>query len=186
MSITYTHAPRPTAGPVSFRLDGDRLTVDTGRKVQEVRLGAVETVRLTYEPRSFAQNAFQTRVRLTDGKTFAFSSLSWKSLIEAERKDGEYRAFLAALLPAIAAASPKARFLGGRPRAVWILVTALAFASLLALAWFAFRALSAGAMGAAAMGALFFALGIWQLEPMVRRNRPTTFRPDAPPTELMP
>ena len=74
MAQLYTHSPRPTGGPISFSLDGDRLTVDSGRKVQEVRLGAVDLVRMTYEPRSFAQKAFRTRVRLSDGKSFTFSS----------------------------------------------------------------------------------------------------------------
>ena len=83
MALTYTHAPRPTAGPVTFTLAGDRLTVDSGRTVQEVRLGAVDLVRLTYEPRSFARTAFRTRLRLEDGRSFAFSSLSWRSMIDA-------------------------------------------------------------------------------------------------------
>lgn len=186
MAQLYTHSPRPTGGPITFSLDGDRLTVDSGRKVQEVRLGAVDLVRMTYEPRSFARNAFQTRVRLSDGKTFTFSSLSWKSLIEAERKDAEYRAFSQALFGAIARANPKARFLAGRPRIVWILVAALAFASLFAMAFFVWRAFMANATGAALMGFVFLALGVWQLEPMVRLNRPKVFTPDAPPRELLP
>ena len=33
--------PPPVGGPISFTLKGDRLTVDSGRKVHEVQLGAV-------------------------------------------------------------------------------------------------------------------------------------------------
>ena len=43
MTQTYTHSPKPFGGPISFTLKGDRLTVDSGRKVHEVQLGAVET-----------------------------------------------------------------------------------------------------------------------------------------------
>ncbi len=68
MTTHYTHSPRPVGGPISFALKGDRLTVDSGRKVQEVRLGAVETVRMTYEPSRFGLRAFRTKVRLRDGK----------------------------------------------------------------------------------------------------------------------
>ena len=35
--------PQPFGGPITFTLEGDKLTVDSGRKVHEVQLGAVET-----------------------------------------------------------------------------------------------------------------------------------------------
>jgi hypothetical protein len=186
MPHVYTHSPRPTAGPITFTLEGSKLTVDSGRKVQEVNLAAVELVRMTYEPRSFAQKAFQTRVRLTDGKVFSFSSLSWRSLIEAERLDRDYRAFTRALFEAIRRASPTARFVGGRPRILWVITAILAAGSLLAMALFIWRAFEAGYTGAMLMGAFFLAVGIWQLEPMLRLNRPQDFSPEDPPRELLP
>ena len=186
MALTYTHAPRPTAGPVTFTLAGDRLTVDSGRTVQEVRLGAVDLVRLTYEPRSLARAAFRTRLRLGDGRSFAFSSLSWRSMIDAEERAVEYRAFTRALLDAVAQANPQARFLAGRPQAIWAAFAALSAAALFGIALFVWRAVAAGATGAALLGGLVLALGIWQLEPVVRLNRPRRFRPDAPPAGLLP
>jgi hypothetical protein len=186
MPHVYTHSPRPVSGPITFTLDGDKLTVDNGRKVQEVKLSAVETVRMTYEPRSFAQKAFQTRVRLADGKAFTFSSLSWRSLIEAERLDRDYRAFTRALFVAISKANPKARFVGGRPKILWVATAVLATASLVAMAVFMWRALQAGATGAVLMGGLLLAAAIWQLEPMIRLNKPQNFSPDEPPRELLP
>ena len=50
MPITYEHSPRPVGGPIQFSLEGETLTVDSGRKVSEVRLGAVDLVRMTFEP----------------------------------------------------------------------------------------------------------------------------------------
>jgi hypothetical protein len=186
MTTSYSHAPRPVGGPVTFTLEGDRLVVDNGRKVQEVRLGAVEVVRMTYEPRSFAQKAFQTRIRMKDGKTFSFSSINWRSLIEAERLDKDYRAFARTLFDAVARANPDARFVAGRSWWVWVGTAILAAASLLAMAVFTWRALQAGAMPAAGMGVFFALVGIWQLEPLVRLNKPRSFTPDEPPPDLMP
>ena len=186
MAQRYAHAPRPTAAPITFKLEGTSLTVDSGRKVDIVQLGAVEQVRLTYEPRSFAQRSFQTKVRMKDGKTFKFSSLSWKSLVEAERLDREYSAFATSLLKAVAQASPNARFYAGRPAWAWVVIAVLAAASLLAIAIFVWRAVQDGAHTAAFMGALIGLAGIWQLEPMVRLNKPRAFTPDAPPRELLP
>jgi hypothetical protein len=186
MSTNYSHVPRPVGGPITFRLEGDRLVVDSGRKIHEVRLAAVEQVRMTYEPRSFVQRAFRTKIRMADGKTFAFSSVNWRSMVEAERLDREYRAFVRTLFDSIARANPEARFLAGRPRWAWFLTAVLAAGSLVAMAVFTLRALQAGAGAAATMGVLFALFGIWQLEPMVRLNRPRAFTPDDPPSELMP
>ena len=72
--------------------------VDSGRRVDNVLLSAVEEVRLTYVARSFGQNAYRTKLTLSDGKSVVFASVSWKSMVEAERKDEAYRAFLSALL----------------------------------------------------------------------------------------
>ena len=106
MRITHRHSAsghRPHAHhldtaparrrPDQFSLEGDRLTVDSGRKVSEVRLGAVDLVRMTYEPGRFAQKAYRTKVMMKDGKTFTFRSLNWKSLVEAQELAPEYRAF---------------------------------------------------------------------------------------------
>jgi hypothetical protein len=186
MTQTYTHNPRPVGGPVSFALNGDRLTVDTGRKVQEVRLGAVESVRLTYEPGRVGQKAFRTKVVLKDGKSFTFTSLNWRSLIEAQELTGEYRAFTQALCAAIAAANPGARFMAGKPRWLWLAVVFVAAASLLGMAYLVWQALRMGSTGVALLGVLLALVGVWQIEPMVRLNKPRLFRPEAVPGELMP
>jgi len=186
MAQTYTHSPRPVGGPISFALKGDRLTVDSGRKVQEVRLGAVETVRMTYEPGRLGQKAFRTKVTLKDGKSFAFTSLNWKSLVEAQELRDEYAAFSQALCAAIARANPEARFVAGKPQWLWIGTAVLAAASLLAMAVLIWRAFQMGSTGVALLGALFALVGIWQIEPMVRLNKPRPFKPEAPPAELMP
>ncbi|MBF9233464.1 hypothetical protein [Microvirga alba] len=186
MKQTYQHSPRPVGGPISFALKGDRLTVDSGRKVQEVRLGAVETVRMTYEPGRLAQSAFRTRVTMKDGKTFTFTSLNWKNLVQAEQMTDEYRAFTQQLLSAIARANPDARFMAGKPWGIWFFTSLLAAGSLLAMAYLIWRAFQMGATNVALLGGLFATVGIWQIEPMVRLNKPRPFRPDAPPVELLP
>ncbi len=186
MTRTYTHNPRPVGGPVSFALQGDRLVVDTGRKVQEVRLGAVESVRLTYEPGRVAQRAFRTRVVLRDGKALTFTSLDWRSFIEARELTAEYRGFTQALCAAVAEANPAARFMAGKPQWLWLATAIVAAASLLVMAYLIWQALRMGSAGVALIGALLAVVGIWQIEPMIRLNKPRSFRPEAVPGELMP
>ena len=186
MKPTYQHSPRPVGGPISFTLKEDRLIVDSGRKVHEVRLGAVDTVRMTYEPGRVAQKAFRTKIRMQDGKTFTFSSLNWKSLVAAEDLVEEYRSFTRELFAAIAKANPDARFMAGKPYWLWLSSTAVAAVSLLAMSYLIWMAFQSGATAVALMGVLFAVVGIWQIEPMVRLNKPRLFRPEAPPEELLP
>ena len=186
MTQTYAHSPKPFSGPISFILSGDKLTVDSGRKVHEVQLGAVDTVRMTYEPGRLAQKSFRTKVIMKDGKSFTFSSLNWKSMVEAQEMTREYRAFTHALCDAIARANPQARFVAGKPLGLWIPTSALAIASLLAMAYLIWQALQMGATGVALIGALLGVVGVWQIEPMIRLNKPRPFRSEALPEEMLP
>ena len=186
MSQTYTHSPRPIGGPISFAIKGDRLIVDSGRKVHEVRLGAVETVRMTYEPGRIGQRSFRTKVTMKDGKAFTFSSLNWRSLIEAQEMTTEYRAFAQGLCEAIMKANPQTRFIAGKPWWLWFSTTAIAILSLLLMAYLIWQALRMGSTGVALIGALLAIVGVWQIEPMVRLNKPRIFHSDALPEELLP
>jgi hypothetical protein len=186
MTQTYTHCPRPVGGPISFILKGDRLIVDSGRKVHEVRLGAVETVRMTYEPGRIGQRTFRTKVTMKDGKTFTFGSLNWRSLVAAQEMTAEYRAFAHSLCEAIAKANPEVRFLAGKPWWLWAPTTVIAVLSLLLMAYLIWQALRMGSMGVALIGALLAVVGVWQVEPMVRLNKTRTFRSGAVPEDLLP
>src|SRR3712207_405930 len=170
MSQAYSHSPKPFGGPISFILKGDKLTVDSGRKVHEVQLGAVDTVRMTYEPGRLAQKAFRTKVIMKDGKSFTFSSLDWKSLVEAQEMTREYRAFVQALCDAIIRANPEAKFVAGKPLWLWGPSSALAVVALLSMAYLIWQALQMGATSVALFGGLLAFIGIWQIEPMVRLN----------------
>jgi hypothetical protein len=178
---SYTHSPKPFGGPISFTLKGDKLTVDSGRKVHEVQLGAVDTVRMTFEPGRLAQKSFRTKVIMKDGKSFSFNSLDWKSLVEAQEMTREYRTFVQTLCEAIVRANPEARFVAGKPMGLWLPTSALAVASLLAMAYLVWKAFQMGATSVALLGVLLAVVGFWQIEPMIRLNKPRPFRTEALP-----
>lgn len=184
-ALTYRQKPRPASFEVAYTLAGDRLAIDSGRKVEEVRLDAVKSVRLTYDPRSFAQRAYVTTLTLSTGRKIRFSSVHWKSMIEAATQPG-YGGFLAELVRAIARANPGVRLAAGKQPAVWLVVAGLTGLTLLAIVVFVARAFATGSPAPAAFGALIGLAGVWQLEPMVRLNRPRPFTPDAVPPDLVP
>ena len=59
-------------------------------------------------------------------------------------------------------------------------------ASLLAMAYLIWQALQMGATNVALLGVLFAVVGVWQIEPMIRLNKPRPFRSEALPEELLP
>ena len=182
----YTHTPRPVAAPVSFSLEPGRLVVDSGRKVTQVRLDAVEEARLSYEPGRIGHRQFRTRLRLTDGRSVTYTSLTWKSMIEARQQAREYRDFTAALLAEIARRSPSARFVAGRSAPYWLMTGFVTLGLVAGLVWVLWRSLDKAAWSLGAFAAAMTLVGIWQLEPMLRLNKPRRFDPSHPPAELMP
>ena len=182
----YAHAPRPIGRPLHLRVSGETLTVDAGRALQHLHLSNAQEVRLSYSAGRFGGAIFVTRLRLHDGRTVSFNSVTWPSMVEMRTQGPEYRTFVAALLRATARANPETRFIAGVSRLRWGLTAAAAAGLLVGLAYVALRTFRAGAPGAAAIAAAVAGLGIWQLEPLVRLNRPRTFAPDDPPPELLP
>lgn len=185
-TLVYNQSPRPVGYPVSYALRPGMLVVDSGRKVFDIRLGAVEEVRLSFEPGRLGQRTFVTKLRVKDGRTVTYSSVTWKGILEAHQQGPQYRAFTAALIREVAEQSPGARFVAGKRLVPWLLTVALAGLMLVGLAYGVWRSLDRAAPGAAALIAMVGLIGVWQLEPLVRLNKPRGFAPDAPPPELMP
>lgn len=184
-ALTYSHKARPAAYEVAYTVKEDRLVIDSGRKVEEVPLETVAAVRLTYDPRSFAQRAYVTTLTLKTGRKIRFSSVHWKSMLEAATQPG-YGAFVGRLVHAVAGANPQVWLTAGKPRPVWLATAGVALMMLVAIVAFIGRALASGSAAGAGLGALIGLAGLWQIEPLVRLNRPRGFAPDAVPPDLLP
>ncbi len=182
----YRQRPKPIGYDLAYQLEGDVLVVDSTRKVDRVRLAAVETVRFTYEPRNVTRHGFRTTLTLKDGRRISFTNLSWKSLMDCEQRNEPYKAFVHALSEAVARANPACRFIGGKNPVIWWMLGAITALSLVGLAAFSYRAFTQDATAAAFIGLVLLALTVWQMEPIVRRNKPRRFAANAIPAELMP
>ena len=185
-ATTYAHSPRPAGMPVSFSIKGRKLVIDRMAQTIDVPLAEVVEMRVTYEPSSFAQSQLRTRLRLRSGPPVTLSSVSFRSVVFADRQDAQYGEFVRSLAQAIAKANPDARFTAGRPLAFWLAMVGSALVIMAAIVLFVVYALGEGEMVAAGLGAVVAAIGVWQLEPLIRLNRPQPFSPDAPPATLVP
>ena len=113
-------------------------------------------------------------------------SSSWKSLVEQERLDETYLAFVRELHRRIDVAAAPVRFeQGANPLVYWpglivFVAVALGLAALIAYA------LQVGAARGAALSCGFLALLLWQFGNFFRRNRPRVYHPDRLPPDVMP
>lgn len=182
----WRQRPRPVGFEIAYRLDGDALEIDTTRKIDRVRLAAVEQVRFSYAPSNVSAKGFKTQLRLSDGKVISLGNLSWRSLTDMERDDPGYHAFVSALAAAVARANPRARFLAGRPYPLWLATAVVGGLSLLMLTYFSLRALQQGMSGVALLGLLLLMASFWQVAPMIRLNRPRDLTTGEVPDDLVP
>jgi hypothetical protein len=183
---SWRQRPKPIGFEIAYRLDGDTLEIDSTRKVDRVRLAAVEQVRFLYAPSNVTAKSFRTQLRLSDGKSITFGNLSWRSLTDIDRDDPRYHAFVTALSATISRANPRARFVAGKPFPLWLALAIVGGLSLVMLAYFSLSAFQSGASTAGWLGLVLGAASFWQVWPMVRLNRPRELANGEVPGELVP
>jgi hypothetical protein len=185
-SIAYAYRPSLLGAPWEFRLTGNGIDWAAGSRSGHVPFRNIRRVRLSYRPASMQSHRFKTEVWAEGAPKLEILSSSWKSLVEQERLDQPYAAFVRELHRRIALAAPPARFeQGGASIIYWPGLVAFVGVSL-GLAALVARAMQAGARGAAAFIAAFLILFVWQGGNFFRRNRPGIYRPESPPAELIP
>ncbi len=183
---SYRQKPRPIGFEIAYKLEGDILVIDTTRKIDRVRLAAVEQVRFIFKPGNVASTGYLVRLRLSDGKTIDIGDTSWRSMVEVERGGARFVRFIEALCAAILRASPKVRFVAGKPPLIWALYLAVAAVSIVAILLFVARSLGADGGGAVWIGLLILGAALWQMIPLVWLNRPMALEPGQIPPHLMP
>jgi hypothetical protein len=182
----YTYRPSLIGAPWSFTLTSDGLAWENGRRTGRVLYRDIRRVRLSYKPVSMQTQRYVMEVWAEGAPKLMAVSSSWKSMIEQERQDKSYSAFVTALHRRIGEAGAPVRFEQGRsPIAYW--PGLLIFAGVaLGLASLIVSALRSGVFAGAAFIAAFLGLFVWHGGNFFRRNRPGVYRPDALPELLLP
>jgi hypothetical protein len=182
----YTYRPSLLGAPWSFRLTPTGLAWEAGRKSGLVPYRDVRRLRLSFRPISMQTQRYQTEIWAERAPKLAIISSSWKSMVEQERLDKSYSAFVTALHRRLAACDAPASYeQGSNPILYWpglAVFSAMSFG----LAFLIMRALQSDAMAGAAFIAAFLALFLWHGGNYFRRNRPGVYSPDALPELLVP
>lgn len=183
---TYAHRAKPYAGEAEFRLYPTHLRVEQGRRSGDFPLADIVLVRLLYKPRNTTNEGYQAKLYRRDRRTAALTNLSWKSLVDMERQDEDYRRFIEALVAAVAKANPGLALRAGMAPWLHRLTAAAGLLALAALAVVSAQAALNGSLPVAlATAGLLAYLGFWTWR-YLGRNRPRAFRADAIPAEVLP
>jgi len=184
--FSYVYKSSLMGAPLEFQLAPDALEWRKGGIAGRTPYGSVRRIRLSFRPMTMQNYRFVTEVWPESGPKLQIASTSWKSLVEHQRLDAEYRAFVSELSRRVGAAGGNTAFDTGSPAFLyWPGVLVFTGASF-ALVGLSVRALQEQAWGGAAFIAAFFALFLYQAGNFFRRNRPGTYSPDAVPPLLLP
>jgi hypothetical protein len=183
---TYTFKPSLMGAPCHFALRQDGLQWERGRYSGLVRYDRIRKVRMSFRPVTMQTQRYITEIWSSDNPKLQISSASWRSLIEQERLNSSYIAFVTELHRRLATAGSAAEFSNGMPVVTYWIGVAVFAASLFAIGALTVRAMLLSEWTAAALvGALFLVFAV-QLGIYFHRNLPGRYRPDAIPASVLP
>ena len=183
---TYAFKPSLIGAMAEFTLKADAMDWHIGRRSGRLRYDRVLAVRLSYRPVTMQSHRFVTEIWSHDNPKIQIVSVSWRSIMEQERLDKAYSAFVTELHRRVAAANTTARFSTGLPAATYWVGIVIFGAVLIATAALFVRAMGSVQWAATAVVGIFFLVFAYQLGNYFYRNRPGRYRADAIPTDVLP
>jgi hypothetical protein len=184
--VVYAYRASLMGAPFEYRLTPTALAWQKGRFTGQTPYGQVRRVRLSFRPVTMQSQRFLAEVWPVAGPKLQIASTSVRGLVEQERQDAAYRAFIVELHRRMFATGAQTAFERGTLPVLYWPGLVVFFAAALALAGLAVHAAISGTWSAVAIVAAFFVLLLWHMGPFFRRNRPGTYRPDALPNEVLP
>jgi hypothetical protein len=182
----YAYKPALMGAPFEFRLTASGLEWSKGRFSDRLPYDRIRRLRLSYRPLTMQSYRFLTEIWPISGPKLQIASTSARGIVDHERLDPAYRAFVAELHRRIAATGAETRFQVGSPAVLYWMGVAIFVGASLALAALVVRALQNGDLAGSALVVGFFAVFLWQVGTFFHRNRPGTYRPEAIPDQVMP
>jgi hypothetical protein len=185
-SLVYEHRAKPYAQEARFEMKPDVLAVTQGSRSGDFAYGDITLVRLLYKPRNTTNEGYQAKLYRKDRRTVGLTNLTWKSLVDLDRQDADYTAFVKALILRVAAANPHVILEAGMPRWLHTLTAVAGGIAMVALVLVGIAALRQGGWPMALMTVAIGAYFVWWTWRYLGRNRPRRFQPDAIPGDVLP
>jgi hypothetical protein len=182
----YAYKPSLIGAPWVFALRPGGIEWQAGRHSGFAPYDRIRRVRLSFRPVTMQSYRFLTEIWSPGNPKIQIASTSWRGMVEQERLDAAYAAFISEFHRRLAAArSPIQCDAGVSSLVYWpgVIVFIVAMGVLMVIA---VRALLNAQWIGAAMIVILFLMFSWQLGNHFRRNWPMRYRPDAVPPQVLP
>ena len=183
---TYAFKASLIGSLCQFTLKPDALEWQVGRRSGRIRYDTIRAVRLTYRPVTMQTHRFITEIWSAGSPKIQIVSVSWRSIMEQQRLDVAYAAFIIELHRRLAAAGAPARFSTGLPFATYWVGVVIFGAVLVATGGLLVRAMNFDQWAPMVVVAIFFLVFAYQLGTYFYRNRPGRYRPEEIPPDVLP
>jgi hypothetical protein len=169
-----------------FRLTESGLHWRIGRRSDEIPYDQIRRVRLSFRPTTLQTYRFLTEIWSPRAPKLVIASTSWRSLVDQERHDPAYAAFVTELSRRVGLTGSSASFESGALPIVYWAGFGVFCAASLGMAALLAKALAVQAWLPALFIGGFLGFFLWQTGDYFRRNRPRRFTPPAIPPEVIP
>lgn len=184
---TYAFKPSLIGAPSQFRLEPEALHWDIGRLSGRIPYDRIHRVRMSFRPVTMQSHRFLTEIWSPDSPKLQIASSSWRTVVQQERLDADYSAFIVELHRRLAAAGSRARFTAGLPFLnYWVGIVVFGAVLLASVGLVVRAATSPAEWGAIAVVVIFFLVFAYQLGNYFYRNWPLRYSPETLPPMLLP
>jgi hypothetical protein len=182
----YAYRPSAAGAPSEFTLGESDIEWRRGNRAVRVAYADVRKVRLLFRPATVQNYRFVTEIRSRSGIKLSIASTSARGMLEHERLDRAYAAFVAELHRRIATSGAKVTYQAGAPVFLYWPGLLIFVGLMLATATLTVRAVQAGEWKGAALVTVMFGYFLWQSGGFFHRNRPGAYAPDKLPARVLP
>jgi hypothetical protein len=183
---SYAYKATPLGAIWRFHLGSDAIEWEAGPRRGQLRYADIRRLRLSFRPVSMQSHRFLAEIWPARGPKLQMASSSWRSMVDHERHDAAYSAFVMELHRRLASTPATISFECGSPALRYWPGLVIFAGVALALSALTVQALALRAWGGAAIVGGVLALFLWQAGTFFRRNRPGTYVAQAPPRDLLP
>jgi hypothetical protein len=185
-AIAYGFRPSLMGAPQQFAVEPDALDWDIGRHSGRIPYRSISRIRLSYRPVTLQLHRFQIEIWSDAAPKLIIASSSWRSMVEQERQDPAYRAFVVALHRRIAESGARPALHAGAPAFAYWPGAVLFVVMLAVFPWMLAKTARGDAFWGTALVALVMGVFLWQIGGFFWRNRPTGYAADAIPEAVLP
>jgi hypothetical protein len=184
---TYYAFKQSLVGAASeFILGENDIEWRSGARSLRIQYKDIRQVRLAFRPVTLQNYRFVAEVKSRTGIKFTVASTSWRSLVEHQRYDRQYKAFITEMHRRIAASGGSVRYVIGAPAFLYWPGLLIFTGLMVTVASLAVRAVLVGEWQATAFIVVMMGFFLWQTVAFFRRNRPGDYAPDRLPDQVLP